>query len=382
VQPQVLVLLVIAALSALLTIYPYLIYPMILRRIVRPAEKPPELAPTDGSDIALLFCAYNEDSAIPAKIVNLRELLREFPRLEVLVYDDRSSDSTVEQLESSNLALRIIRGSGRTGKAHGMKRLVGTTRRPFLVFTDANVIVSSVAIRAIRSQYRDDRIGGVCGVLEYTSQGSTTATVGGLYWKLEEAVKSHESRTGSVMGADGSIFSVRRELYPDFPDTVQDDFTVSMSVLFAGRRLVRDARALATEDLVEVRGEEFRRKVRIAARAYHTHRFMAPRIRQLSGMLQWMYWSHKQLRWFGGLFVVTAAAATLAAMWSISLGLGAVASIGAALVVVIGARARTGPIAALADAGGSILATTWGVLKASRGFTMATWQPPRRQASR
>ena len=41
------------------------------------------------------------------------------------------------------------------------------------------------------------------------------------------------------MGADGSIFAVRRELYPDFPDTVQDDFTVSMSAVFAGRRLVR-----------------------------------------------------------------------------------------------------------------------------------------------
>ena len=76
---------------------------------------------------------------------------------------------------------------------------------------------------------------------------SPTAKVGALYWRLEEATKALESRTGSVMGGDGSIFSIRRSLYPDFPDSVLDDLTVSMSPVFAGKRLIRADDVIAFE---------------------------------------------------------------------------------------------------------------------------------------
>ncbi len=36
-----------------------------------------------------------------------------------------------------------------------------------------------------------------------------TAQAGSLYWRLEEHIKALESATGSVMGADGSIFAMR-----------------------------------------------------------------------------------------------------------------------------------------------------------------------------
>src|SRR3546814_6771444 len=95
---------------------------------------------------------------------------------------------------------------------------------------------------------------------------SATASVGSLYWRIEERLKDEESRTGNVLGADGSIFSIRRALYPEFPDSVLDDLTVSMAVVFAGRRLVKAKDVIARERLVAGRGDEYRRKVRIAAR--------------------------------------------------------------------------------------------------------------------
>ena len=110
------------------------------------------------------------------------------------------------------------------------------------------------------------------------------------YWlglpKIDDNLQHLESRTGNVMGASGGLFSVRRELYPEFPDTVQDDFTVSMSVVFRGKRLIKARDVIAFERTVSRRDEELRRKVRIGARAFHTHRFLWPQIAQLPHVIE------------------------------------------------------------------------------------------------
>ena len=158
-------------------------------------------------------------------------------------------------------------------------------------------------------------MGGVCGTLRYSGDaGSSTEAVGGLYWRLEESIKDLESRTGNVMGADGSIFSVRRATYPDFPDSVQDDFTVSMNVIFCGRRLTRRQDALAYEGLVSSSREEFRRKVRIAARAYHTHMHLRPGLRRMGWLDRYKYGSHKLLRWHSATWLALGAVALAVAV--------------------------------------------------------------------
>ena len=141
------------------------------------------------------------------------------------------------------------------------------------------------------------------------------------------------------MGADGSIFAVRRELYPDFPDTVQDDFTVSMSAVFAGRRLVRRADARAFETLVSSSSEEFRRKVRIAARAYHTHLHLRGGVKQLGPLDRYKYVSHKLLRWHS---------ATFLGLGAILLAIAVAGAFGpVALAVAVGAAAALTGLAAL-----------------------------------
>jgi len=61
--------------------------------------------------------------------------------------------------------------------------------------------------------FADPRIGCVCGHLIYTNRdANVTAQIGSLYWRSEELIKRLETRTGSVMGADGSLFAVRRRL--------------------------------------------------------------------------------------------------------------------------------------------------------------------------
>lgn len=263
----------ISALCFIAVIYPYFIYPVILALMAPTAIRRDAVGAGDGSRFSLLFCAYNEADAMPSKLTNIKAIKDRYPALEVLAFDDGSTDGTADLIATGAPFIRLIRGGGRNGKAHGMKLLAALANGELLIFTDANVLLDTSAPDALAACYADPEVGGVCGALHYLGKdGTATAAIGGMYWRLEEKIKDLESRSGSVMGADGSIFSIRADLYPEFPDTVLDDFTVSMEVVFKERRLIKSNDVIAFEQLVSSRADEFYRKIRIAARAFHTHR--------------------------------------------------------------------------------------------------------------
>jgi hypothetical protein len=168
---------------------------------------------------------------------------------------------------------------------------------------------------------------------------------------------------------------VRRALYPEFPDTVQDDFAVSMSVIFQGKRLVKATDVVAYENAVAHRHEELRRKMRIGARAYHTHSFLRPQIKRMAARDRFKYFSRKVLRWYGGLFLLLGAVLALAAVATVS----PIAAIISAtiLAVAIGAAIKTsgGYAAKASEAILATFATLAGVVQGMSGRTVAIWAP-------
>lgn len=362
------------ALCGLLLLWPFLVYPAILRLL--PERPLGQAGDAPVLSVSLLFCAYNEAASLPAKIDNLRELKARYPALEILAFDDGSTDGTAALLASANDLLTLVRGPGRSGKAHGMKLLAAKASGAVLIFTDANVLLKVDAIDRLLRYYADDSVGGVLGSLRYDGAGSSaSASVGALYWRIEEYLKDLESRTGNVMGADGSIFSIRRDLYPDFPDSVLDDLTVSMAVVFAGKRLIKATDVIAREMMVAKREDEYRRKVRIAARSWHTHGYLRPQLARMTALDRFKYTSRKVVRWFGGAWIGIGAVAGVLLVWRIA-PIAAIALAAAALLLLmIGLQVRRGPLAAIIDLLLAYLATLKGVLMAMRGQTVTTWTP-------
>jgi cellulose synthase/poly-beta-1,6-N-acetylglucosamine synthase-like glycosyltransferase len=355
-----------------LFIYPYLIYPKILGMLSR---RPIQPQPVRFS-VSILFCAHNEIECLREKLDNLRALKRAYPHLEILVYDDASTDGSHDMLAAASDLLRLVRGPGRTGKAAGMKRLVAQSTGQVLVFTDANILLSADLVDRLLPYYGDPDVGGVCGTIKGSAQqDSVTSSVGSAYLTLDDRLQMIESRTGNVMGASGGLFSVRRELYPDFPDTVQDDFTVSMSVIFRGKRLIKAPDVVAYEKTVAHRQEELTRKVRIGARAFHTHSFLRPQIACMSARDRMKYVSRKMLRWFGGVFLAFGALFGLAAVATLSTAAAAALAAAALVTIAISLRSSAGHLARLGEMGLAIFATLIGVLQGMRGQTKATWSP-------
>jgi len=367
-------LIAVIAVCAVLLLWPFLFYPLILRLL--PARPVAVDAAAPPPSVSLLFCAYNEAASLPDKIANLRMLAARHPGMEILAFDDGSGDGTGDLLARAGDLLRLVRGPGRSGKAHGMKTLAAMARGDILVFTDANVLLDADAIDRLLPCYADPAVGGVLGSLRYGgTQGSASAAVGGLYWRIEEVLKDRESRTGNVMGADGSIFSIRRALYPDFPDSVLDDLTVSMAVVFAGRRLIKAKDVIAREMMVTRREDEYRRKVRIAARSWHTHRHLRPGLRGMAALDRFKYASRKIIRWFGALWIGLGAVAALALAWRITPIAAVALGAGGLLLMLLGIQMRRGPLAALVDLLLAYVATLKGVLLAMRGHTFTLWSP-------
>ena len=279
------ILLALAAICMALALHPFITYPLsltLLRRVLpyRPAPLP---ARKPAVDFTICMCAYNEEGVIREKLQNLLALKHREPGLEILIYVDAASDQTAKRLRAYAPHISFHVSTARHGKTHGMNLLASRATGDVILFTDANVMLDRDCLTNLRRTFEDPEIGCVCGNLVYTnSKDSVTASTGSLYWRLEESIKRLEQQTGSVMGADGSLFAIRRSLHRAPPDHIIDDMFVSFWVLIQGYRVVQSKDARAYEESASSASDEFGRKSRIACQAFNVHRLIWPHLRKMN----------------------------------------------------------------------------------------------------
>jgi len=369
------VLTTVLLVCVLLVLHPYVTYPLSLLVVRRFWPKPLNPTVPAPTSFAIVCCVYNERKVINQKIENMRAVRDALGDCQLLIHSDASSDGTNEVLQSVADEFMISLAEGRTGKSAGMNRLLSMTNAEIVIYTDANVMIDPVAVRNLPKYFQDKRVGCVTGHLLYqNAEESQTAKVGTLYWKHEEWVKQLESDTGSVMGADGSLFAIRRALHKPTPADIIDDFFTSMSILCSGHRLVRGSDFLAYERAASVRQDEFRRKVRIACRAFNCHRLLWPKIAKLDRLSVYKYLSHKYLRWLAGYFLVIGAAASAAIVLA---AFGTLPFVAYVLLLAAGAfaadRFDLPVVTSIWEIMVAMWATAIGVYKSLRGERFQTW---------
>jgi cellulose synthase/poly-beta-1,6-N-acetylglucosamine synthase-like glycosyltransferase len=372
-----LIFLTLSGMFFLAAIHPFLTYPLSLlwlRRFARYALNVAETA-AKPTRITLCFCAYNEERVIDAKIENLVQLRRAIPDIEILTYVDAATDQTANRLGEHRELLTLYVSPDRRGKTHGMNLLATKATAPIIVFTDANVIVDPEGLLHLARYFTDPQIGCVCGHLIYrNASASVTAATGSLYWRLEEWIKQAETETGSAIGADGSLFAIRRQLHHPVPDDIIDDMFLSLSILCDGFRVVRAPDVIAHEDSVSSGVEEFQRKIRIACQSFNVHRLLWPRLRCLAPLTLYKYISHKLMRWFAIYFLAFSglcfeAALVVAGFPFLGLALG----VALASALLAGWRWRIVVLTQAADILVALLGAGAGICQSIRGKRYQTW---------
>ena len=292
--------LVISIIFLFIFLYPYLIYPQILK-FLSPYKS------TSNEDIstkkfALFFSAYNEDAQIQTTIDWLEELKQTWPELDIWAYDDCSSDNTADLINQSN-SIVLISGTSRKGKPYGIRKLIELSKADIGIFIDANVIADVQSVLNFKRYFQDRNVGSVGAKLTYLKGENVNEEVESIYWKMEEKLKELETKTGSTVGADGSMFATRLDTYPEFPADNADDFRVSMESLFVGQRCIAADDIFVFEASTTRPIDEFYRKKRIACGAIAAHRHMWSKLIKMSFTNQFKYFSHRFLRWNSAVFL-------------------------------------------------------------------------------
>lgn len=369
------VFLVFSVVLFLLAAHPFTIYPLSLLLLKRRPILPSSVCETSECRVSILICAYNEEGSIEEKMENVVTVAAD-NNAEVLVYTDGCSDKTPEIVSRYSDRVSLIQNRERRGKSHGMNTLARHANGDILIFTDANVVLDTSAIAAAREGFRDPEVGCLCGNLVYTNHSdSSTAQTGSLYWRLEELIKDLESRTGSTMGADGSLFAIRAKLYRPVPVDIIDDMYTSMSILLDGHRVVRLPSFKAFERTTTKSLDEFRRKIRIACRAFNCHRKLFGQLLNLKAVDLYKYSSHKIVRWLTifWLVLLVFSMAYLSYLRDVFISFSVIFSISLALIFTFW-RFRLKVLSLPGEVLLAFTATGLGVLASLRGHKFQTWK--------
>ena len=283
--------------------YTYLGYGIVLYLMVKIKElfvKPrlPRL-PETLPEATLLIAAYNEEAIVASKMVNCRQLDYPADKLRLVWITDGSNDNTNERLKEYP-EVTVLYQPRRQGKTAALNRALPYVNTPNVIFTDANTMLNKGAIKEIIRQFSDPRVGCVAGEKRVEIQAEQGATAGeGIYWKYESALKRLDYRLYSAVGAAGELFAIRTSLFEQMPpDTLLDDFILSLRIAMRGYKIAYSKEAYALESASLNMREEEKRKVRISAGGLQS----VWRLRGLLnifryGILSFQYISHRVLRW-------------------------------------------------------------------------------------
>lgn len=282
-------------LCILLVVYAYLGYPLLLWLISRFRGRK-TLRTLSAPTVSILMSVRNEEQVLPAKLDNLRKLDYPRDRVQIIVVSDGSSDSTVRILREQSGMLQLIVLEAARGKAAALNEAAQRATGEILVFTDARQMIDSNAVSELTACFADPEVGGVSGELMLEGDSGSPSNAIGTYWKLEKVVRRLESESGSVIGATGALYAIRRSLYKDIPSaTILDDVVIPMNIVRQGNRVIFQASAIARDRLFAEKGKEFSRKVRTMTGNFQLL-WLQPWLLTPANPVLWRYISHKFLR--------------------------------------------------------------------------------------
>ena len=280
--------------------------------------------------VSILISAYNEESVIERKIQNLLELDYPKEKLEILIGDDGSADRTAEIVERyKDQGVTLIKAPKNAGKAAMLNRLQKQASGEILLFCDANTMLFPNVVRKLTDPFKDKKIGCACGHLILTDKsGSELGRGESAYWDLESEIKKFEGMMDLLIGGNGALYAIRKELYTDLPTkkSIMDDFFVTTKILQKGYYCTFIASAIGAEQTSKETAGEFRRKVRIGRANFNYMLSYLPLLNPFRPLRCYLFMSHKVLRWFSPhimilLLLVNVPLAWYYAPYRISLGI-------------------------------------------------------------
>lgn len=258
-------------------------------------------------NVSILIAAHNEQDSIETTLKNKLALNYPKEKLEIIVISDGCTDKTEDIVKQyGEQGVTLLSQQPRAGKTSALNMAVPKAKGEILIFSDANSLYDSNALRTLTQNFNDPTVGYVTGKMIYTNLDGTTIGDGcTTYMKYENFLRRIETRLGSIVGVDGGIDGIRKKLYqPMNPDQLPD-FVLPLKVVEQGYRVVYEPEAILKEPSLKAPKDEYRMRVRVSLRAL----WALSDMRQLLSfkrfkLFAWQLWSHKVLRYLCFIFLI------------------------------------------------------------------------------
>lgn len=246
----------------------YLGYPLWLHMLAKHNPAPWHMKEND-LPVSVVLAAHNEAAMLPSRLENLAAL--QPAPVEIIVVLDGCKDESAAYLATvaeswesrpDRPRLIVVEQTPQAGKAAALNRGMALAISPLVLFADARQQFEKDVLGLLRQSFSDPEVGAVSGELCF-KQGVEGDAAAGLYWKIEKSIRRNQALTGSVMGATGAVYMIRRELFEPLRDAeLVDDLATPLAVIASGKRVVFESRAVAWDDPPSDAAREWRRKVR------------------------------------------------------------------------------------------------------------------------
>jgi cellulose synthase/poly-beta-1,6-N-acetylglucosamine synthase-like glycosyltransferase len=334
--------------------------------------------------------AYNEEASIRGTIESLLALDYPRERCQIVIISDASTDRTDEIVsEYAGRGVDLLRLGNRSGKTAAENAAASRLRGDIVVNTDASIRILPQSLKPLIRAFQDPTVGVASGRDLSVGDLNVVATSDeSRYVGYEMWLRSLETSCGSIVGASGCFYAIRRELHQNlFPEALSRDFASALVAREHGLRAVSVDEALCLVPRSVSLPREFHRKVRTMARGLETLWFKRQLLNPFRyGSFAWMLASHKLCRWLVFLFAPLLLIGL--AMLSLRSSIAALLFLAGLMVLVTGTIAlrwpEGRPMPRLVGVCGFVVAThlagllAWG--KALRGERNPIWEPTRRAA--
>ena len=269
----------------------------------------------DLPEVSLIVAAHDEREVIGERVANVLALSYPRERLQLIVCCDGCTDDTaaIARAAGADIVLELPRA----GKIRAQDAGVERARADIVAFSDANAAWQPDALAALVGAFADPRVGYACGrvTLVQAAEGARATNQEGLYWRYETALRSLESRFGSITAGNGAIYATRRETYLVVDPVMGHDLSFPFNMVKRGWRAVYVAQALSSEKMVPSLEGEFARKRRMMSHTWPiVLRGGMLSMRGYGPRYALMLVSHRLLRYATPLLHAVALAANVAAL--------------------------------------------------------------------
>ncbi len=249
--------------------------------------------------VSIVMVVRNEERWTEAKLRNLLELDYPSDQCQIVVVSDGSTDATENILReyAKDPRIQVSMNQLQRGKAACLNDAIDLASGEIVIFTDVRQKIEPGAVRVLVEDFADPEVGCVSGALMLgDAESGETGKGMGLYWRTEKKIRELESASGSVVGATGALYAVRRNLLTEVPvGTILDDVYIPMQVVRQGKRVIFESRARAWDTPDLGGGLEFARKVRTLSGNYQLVQ-LAPWLISFRNPVLARFVSHKLLR--------------------------------------------------------------------------------------